>query len=91
VKLIWLFNEYHVMKDQLAEQEKGLDSISATVRQLTKDNTELTSALMKMQQEIQTNPSYMNGVMDLLHKYQEQVLQELPFPVGQEPEWLTHE
>jgi CHASE3 domain sensor protein len=91
VKLIWLFNEYHVMRDQLAEQEKSLDAMIAQSRQLTKDNEALTTTLLSMQKEIQTNPSYMNGVMDLLHKYQEQVLQELPFPPGQEPEWLTHE
>jgi septal ring factor EnvC (AmiA/AmiB activator) len=91
MKLIWLFSEYHALKDTVAAQEKSLENLVSQTLQLTKDNTALTEALLRAQQDIQSNPTYMNGVMDMLQKYQEKALQELPFLPDQQPEWLTHE
>jgi len=96
VKIVWLFkdyqnlvgdyNELRLEHEKLKlEADRAADSITA----LRTDNEKLSAAIMELQQHIRSNPSYVQNVMDLLQKYQEQVLQEVPLAPGDDPAWLT--
>lgn len=89
MKLVWLFQEHRDTVEAYRAMEHRLWRVEAEVARLREDNAELAEALKKAQEFIQSNPSYINNVMDLMQKYQEQVLQELPLQPDQQPEWLT--
>lgn len=89
MKLIWLFSEYHTQRESIAEQARIIERLTDRNLELTKDNTELAKSLRLAQEHIQSNPDYINSVMDMLQKYQEKVLEEAPFKDDQQPEWLT--
>lgn len=88
-------NTYELM-ERTFKAELALVTAEANARILTdrnerleEDNKKLALALEQAQAYIQSNPGYIQNVMDLMEKYQHEVLQELPLPVGQTPEWLT--
>jgi hypothetical protein len=95
-RFVWLFAEHRDLQEKYnvllrlhevraSEVERLLDKNE----RLTEDNKKLAESLIQAQAYIQSNPNYINSVMDLMEKYQREVLQELPLPQGQEPEWLT--
>jgi uncharacterized membrane protein YheB (UPF0754 family) len=91
MKLIWLFKEYHTLREILDLHERNLERLTDKNLQLVKDNEALARSLELAQQHIRSNPDYLNSVMDLMQKYQEKVLEETPFGIDQHPEWLTPE
>ena len=91
MSLVWLFREYRQLVDRAHSQELELARLVDRNLALESDNKRLSTALEMAHDTIQSNPSHMNAVMDLLQRYQEKVLEELPFTDGQEPQWLTPE
>lgn len=89
MKLVWLFDEHRRLHLEHQELIRKFEAFIAEKERVERDNKELAEALKKAQEYIQQNPSYLNNVMDLMQKYQEQVLQELPLQPDQQPEWLT--
>lgn len=91
MKLVEFFSDYWKVVLEGKDKDRQLERLAERVEILTKDNTKLAQALEAAQQAIQSNPSYLNNVMDLLQKYQEKILTEEPYPDGRVPEkdWLT--
>lgn len=96
MKLVALFRDYRDLEAKMHTAELDavrnkfeLEKLADLVVRLQEDNKSLADSLDKARQAIDSNPSYINNVMDLLQKYQEQVLQEQPLQPDQQPEWLT--
>lgn len=89
MKLVWLFREHRELNDAYQELRRSAEKTADWGLKLQEDNKRLADALEKAQQYIQSNPGYINNIMDLLQKYQETVLQEAPLPKNYQPEWLT--
>ena len=69
--------------------ETQAETITERNLQLEADNKKLAEALEAAQQHIQSNPGYIQNVMDLMERYQREVLQEIPLTPDQQHEWLT--
>lgn len=91
MSLVWLFKAHRDLSERQHQYELQLGQITNRNLELEKDNVALSSSLRHAQDAIQSNPGYINSVMDLLQKYQEKILEETPFSPGQVPEWLTPE
>ena len=89
MSLVWLFSEHRILQKTCQELEHKVDRLVEQSVELRKDNAALTREVVAAREAIQRNPTYVNSVIDLLQKYQESTLTELPFERDQEPEWLT--
>lgn len=96
MKLVWLFKEHHdvvqlnrMLEHRLWKAETDASILTEKNLQLEADNKKLAEALEAAQQHIQSNPGYIQNVMDLMERYQREVLQEIPLTPDQQPEWLT--
>ena len=88
-KTVELLERAHALEIKLVRAEADAALLTEKNIRLTEDNVKLTAALQQAQTAIASNPSYINNIMDLMNKYQETVLQELPLPADVQPEWLT--
>ena len=88
-KMIELLEKAHALEIKLVRAEADAALLTEKNIRLQEDNVKLTAALQQAQVAIASNPSYINNIMDLMNKYQETVLQELPLPADMQPEWLT--
>lgn len=88
-KLVELMERVHKAEMALVRAEADAAILVARNERLEEDNRKLSAALEQATYQIQNNPSYIQNVMDLMEKYQKEVLQELPLTADQQPEWLT--
>lgn len=96
MKLVWLFKEhrdtvdaYRALERKLWQAESDAAILTERNLRLEEDNKKLALALEAAQTHIQSNPGYLQNVMDLMERYQREVLQEIPMTKDQQPEWLT--
>lgn len=88
-KLVELMERVHKAEMALVRAEADAAILVARNERLEEDNRKLSAALEQATYQIQNNPSYIQNVMDLMEKYQKEVLQEIPLTADQQPEWLT--
>lgn len=79
----------HEQALKLAEIKAQAEAIATRNLILEEDNRKMAAGLEQAQTYINSNPSYVQNVMDLMEKYQREVLQELPLAPDQQPHWLS--
>lgn len=87
--MVELMERVHRAELELVKAEANAALLTDRCLRLEEDNRKLGEALQQAQQHIQSNPGYIQNVMDLMERYQREVLQEIPLTPDQQPEWLT--
>lgn len=89
--LVWLFPAHRELHAGYTEMKTTLEILTDRCLRTEEDNKKLVSALEKLQAYVANNPSHMEGIVDLFQRYQEKVLQDLPYDNNRIPDsaWLT--